>query len=190
MAPLVRSRPSTPVVIAIALPLLLAVVVAAISITARARGLGEPSPAAPATGPLAVVPVEAPDATGPECTTLLAALPPELGDPGGTLPTRPLADPAQPGVRAWAAAPQPVVLRCGLPRPVELTPTSALLQINGVQWLQLADDAPNPEVVTYVVVDRPVYVVLTEPVDSGSGPLQQVSDVVRGALPAVPVKVR
>jgi hypothetical protein len=190
MPPSVRSRPSTPVVIAIALPLLLAVVVAAISITARARGLGEPAPPPPATGPLAVVPVDAPDATGPDCGRVLAALPAELGDPGDALPTRPLAEPAPPGVRAWVAAPQPVVLRCGLPRPVELTPTSALLEINGVQWLQLSDDAPNPQVVTYVVVDRPVYVVLTEPVDSGSGPLQQVSDVVRGALPAVPVKVR
>ena len=190
MAPTVRSRPSLPVVIAIALPLLFALTVAAISITARVRGVGEPTPAPPQTGPLAVVPVDAPDATGPDCTKVLAALPAGLSSGDGTLPTRPQAEPAQPGVHAWAAAPQPVVLRCGLPRPSELNPTSALLEINGVQWLQLSDDAPNPEVVTYVAVDRPVYVVVTEPVDSGSGPLQQLSDVIRGALPAVPVRVR
>lgn len=59
-----------------------------------------------------------------------------------------------------------------------------------MQWLQLYDDAPNPDVVSYVAVDRPVYVVVTEPVDSGSGPLQQLSDVIRAALPAVPVRVR
>ena len=105
-------------------------------------------------------------------------------------PVRPLAEPAPAGVRAWAAAPRPVVLRCGLPRPRELTPTSALLEIDGVQWLELDDGVPEPVVVTYVAVDRPVYVVLTTPVDAGSGPLQAVSDVVRDTLPATPVAVR
>lgn len=188
MAPPARSRMSLPVVIAIALPLLLAVAVAAISITVHARGDGGPPP--PDTGPYAAVPVEAPDAAGPECGALLAALPPELSGAGGNLQARPLAEPVQPGVRAWAAAPQPVVLRCGLPRPVELTPSSALLEINGVRWLQLDDGVPDPDQVTYVAVDRPVYVVLTTPVDAGSGPLQQVSDVVRGALQSRPVVVR
>lgn len=190
MAPTVRSRLSPPLVIAIALPLLLAVAVAAISITARSRGAGEPTPEPPATGPLAVVPVEAPDATGPDCTKLLATLPAVLSAGDDNLPTRPQADPAQPGVHAWAAAPQPVVLRCGLPRPSELVPTSALLEIDGVNWLQLSDNAPNPEVVSYVAVDRWVYVVVTEPVDLGSGPLQQLSDLIRKTLPAVPVRVR
>ena len=96
----------------------------------------------------------------------------------------------QPGVRAWAASPRPVVLRCGLPRPQELTPTSALLVIDGVSWLKLDDGVPDPVVVSYVAVDRPVYVVLTTPPSAGSGPLQQVSDVVRTTLPATPVAVR
>ncbi|MBC8091579.1 MAG: DUF3515 domain-containing protein, partial [Pseudonocardia sp.] len=88
------------------------------------------------------------------------------------------------------ASPRPVVLRCGLPRPAELVPTSALLEINGVQWLELDDGVPNPTVITYVAVDRPVYVVLTAPVDAGSGPLQTVSDVVRDTLLGTPVAVR
>jgi hypothetical protein len=186
--PPVRSRPSLPVVIAIAIPLIFAVVVAAISITMRGRGAAEPP--RPDTGPLAVVPVDAPDAAGPECTILLAALPADLSGAGGTLHERPLADPAPPGVRAWAAAPQPVVLRCGLPRPVELTPTAALLEVNGVRWLKLDDGVPDPDVASYVAVDRPVYVVLTAPLDAGSGPLQQVSDLVRNSLPATEVRVR
>jgi hypothetical protein len=80
------------------------------------------------------------------------------------------------------------VLRCGLPRPVELTPTAALLEINGVRWLPLAD--PGAPVVSYVAVDRSVYVVLTTPTELGSGPIQQVADVIRETVPAAPVAVR
>ena len=190
MAPTVRSRPSLPVVIAIALPLLLALAVAAISITARVRGVGEPTPAPPQTGPSRWCRWTHRTRRARTARSCWPRSRPACPSGDGTLPTRPQAEPAQPGVHAWAAAPQPVVLRCGLPRPSELNPASALLEINGVQWLQLSDDAPNPEVVTYVAVDRPIYVVVTEPVDSGSGPLQQLSDVIRGALPAVPVRVR
>jgi hypothetical protein len=187
------------VLVAVALPLLLAVAVAALAITARARGVegagltgDSPAPAQPApeTGPLALVPVDDPDAAGPRCAALLAALPSALPSDGGPLPSRPLADPAPAGARAWAAAPQPAVLRCGLIRPAELGPDSALLQVNGVQWLRLDDAVPNPEIVSYVAVDRPVYVVLTTPTDAGSGPLQAVSDAVRTSLPAVTVAVR
>ena len=178
-----RTRLSPPVLVAIALPVLLAVAVAALGIAGR-LGAAEPPPD---TGPLALAPVDAPDATGPDCTALLAALPDTLDGP---LPARPLADPVQPGARAWAAAPRPVVLRCGLPRPVELTPTSALLEINGVRWLQLDDGVPNPSVITWVAVDRPVYAALTVPPSTGSGPLQQVSDVIRESLAATAVRVR
>jgi hypothetical protein len=177
-------------VVAIALPVLLALVVAGIAVTARVTGVGAPPPAVADTSPLAAPPVEAPDAAGPDCTSLLAALEGDLPAAGGTLPVRALAEPAPPGVRAWAAVPRPVVLRCGLPRPAELAPDSALLVVDGVQWLELDDGVPDPVVVTYVAVDRPVYVALTAPVDVGSGPLQTVSDVVADALPAVEVAVR
>ena len=176
---------SPPVVIAIALPVLFAVVVAAIGVVGRVRGVDEPPP--PETGPLAVAPIDAPGATGPDCSALLAALPSDLVG----LPPRPIAQADElPGVRAWAAAPRPVVLRCGLPRPAELTPSSGLLEVNGVRWLQLTDGLPQPVQVSYIAVDRPVYVALTTPVDVGSGPLQTVSDAVRSALPATPVDVR
>ncbi|MGH3567520.1 MAG: DUF3515 domain-containing protein [Pseudonocardia sp.] len=189
-------RPALPVLIAITLPVLLAVTVAAIAITARVRGVDgtggiEPPPA---TGPLAVVPIDAPHASGPECVAVLATLPAALPASDGPLPPRPLVEPAPDGVRAWAAAPRPVVLRCGLPRPAELTPMSALLEVDGVRWLELDDgnvaDPGNNSVVTYVAVDRPVYVVLTTSTGAGSGPLQVVSEAVRAALPATPVAVR
>ena len=198
-------RPSIPVLVALALPLLLAVAVVAAAVVGRVQGVevaglggtgsgsgsaGPSAPAAPETGPLAVVPVDAPDSGGPECAALLAALPADLPAGGGTLAARPLADPAPPGTRAWAAAPRPVVLRCGLTRPVELTPTSALLEVNGVRWLRLDDGLPDPVIVSYVAVDRPVYVVLTAPTGAGSGPLQAVADVVRQTLTATEVAVR
>jgi len=177
------SRPSAPVAIAVALPLLLVVVVAAIGIAARLRGPDVPTPE---TGPLGVATVEAPAATSPSCGTLLAGLDGDLPAGSATLARRPLAAPAPAGVRAWAAEPVPVVLRCGLPRPAELTPTAALLEVNGVRWLTLTDGP----LVTSIAVDRPVYVALTAPTGIGSGPLQAVSDVVRTTLPAQPVAVR
>jgi len=184
-----RTRLPAPVLLAITLPALLALAVAAIGIAGR-LGAGDPPAPTADTGPLAVVPVDAPEATGPDCAALLAAVPAELDSAGAPLPGRPQAEPAQPGVRAWAALPRPVVLRCGLPRPVELTPTSALLEVDGVKWLQLDDGVPDPVVISYVAVDRPVYVILTVAPALGSGPLQQVSDAVRAALPPTGVRVR
>ena len=121
---------------------------------------------------------------------MLAALPAALTGDGGGLPRRPLAEPTPAGVTAWAATPQPVVLRCGLTRPTELVPTSPLLVINGVQWLTLDDGMPDPVTVTYVAVDRPVYVALTVPAAAGSAPVLDVSDVLREKLPASQVQVR
>ena len=99
-------------------------------------------PPEPETGPLAVVPVDAPAAP----TRLRrAAGRPARRAPGRRRPAaaRPLAEPAPAGVRAWAATPRPVVLRCGLPRPAELNPTSALIEVNGVRWLPLTDPGPG-----------------------------------------------
>lgn len=183
------SRPSPSVLVAVALPLVLALAVAAIGITVRVRGLdGDGGPPVATTGPLTVVPVDAPQAGDARCATLLQGLDGDLPAGTTTLPSRMLA-PAAAGVLAWAASPEPVVLRCGLPRPAELTPTSSLLQIDGVQWLPLDDGLAKPRVVTYIAVDRPVYVALTVPTGVGSGPVQAVADVVRTRLTATPVAV-
>ncbi|MCW0214718.1 MAG: DUF3515 domain-containing protein [Pseudonocardia sp.] len=178
------------VVVAIALPVLLAVVVAVLGLTLRGRGtVGAAAPVAE-TGPLAVAPVGATEGGSPGCASLLAALPPTLpGDPD-PLPARPIAAPSEAGIAAWAAAPRPVVLRCGLPRPAELVPTSPLTDVNGVSWLALTDNAPDPALTTYIAVDRPVYVALTVPATAGSGPLQAVSDAISTTLPKAPVVVR
>jgi hypothetical protein len=80
-------------------------------------------------------------------------------------------------VAAWGEP--PVVLRCGLDRPADLTATSRLLAVSGVQFLEL----PSPGTNTCVVVDRPVYIVVDLPPVTGSGPLQQVATVIANTLP-------
>lgn len=182
------ARPTAPVVVAITLPLLLALAVAGIAITERAGGF-DPAPVVEA-GPLAVPPIDAPAAGGPQCAAVVRALPTQLHADDRTLDARPLTQPAPPGTRAWAAPGRPIVLRCGLPRPSELTPTSELLVVDRVQWLRLDDGIPDPVVVTYVTVDRPVYVAVTLPVALGPAPVQEISDVLRTTLPETPVQVR
>lgn len=136
------------------------------------------------SGPLALPPVPAPDAGGPECSKLLAALPPELVLDGEPVPRRPLAEPAPPGTVAWGDAEHdPVTVRCGMPAPAELTPTSPLVDISGVSWLRLSE-AGNT---SWLAVDRPVHVALTAPANSGSGPVQDLSGLIRRTMPKQPV---
>ncbi|WP_447009400.1 DUF3515 domain-containing protein [Saccharothrix hoggarensis] len=171
--------------VALGLPVLLAVAVAAVGLFLGGDDGGDVAvPPAEHTGPLALVPVPAPEAESAECRALLAALPAELLSGGVTLPRRELASPAPAGALAWGdAAHQPVVLRCGLDRPAALTPTSVTRVISDVQWLEVAEG----DSATWYVVDRPVYVALTVPSDAGTGPLQDVSATVRDTLARGPV---
>lgn len=136
------------------------------------------------TGPLALPPVPAPAADSADCTRLVAALPGSMRSGADTLTRRDLVAPAPVGALAWGSPhSDPVVLRCGLERPAELTPTAELLDVSGVRWLRI----PGDDTVTWLAVDRPVYVALTEPATAGTGPLQDISTTVRGILPAKPV---
>ncbi len=84
---------------------------------------------------------------------------------------------------AWGA-PNPVVLRCGLDRPPELTRDASLRVVNGVRWLHV----PGQGSATWYAVDRPVYAALTVPADAGTGPLQQMSDTLADTLPETPLR--
>jgi hypothetical protein len=162
-------------VTATALAVALAVAVAVFALT---KGSETPS-----AGPLPLVPVPAPTAGSPACKTLLGAVPTELTSNGKQLPVRALAEPAPPATVAWGEE-DPLVLRCGLGRPPELTPTAALRLVNGVQWLQVPGEGAS----TWYVVDREVYSALTVPDSAGTGPLQQISDTVAAKLPARPLR--
>ncbi len=133
------------------------------------------------TGPLALAGVEAPDADAPECAKLVGSLPAKLPSKGEELARLPLADPAPPAAAAWAGDQgEPVVLRCGLPKPAQYAPTAQLRTISTVNWLPVEGDGAS----TWYTVDRPVYVALTIPDDAGTGVVQEMSATIAKVLPA------
>ncbi|MCI2423790.1 DUF3515 domain-containing protein [Saccharopolyspora sp. K220] len=136
------------------------------------------------TGPLALAPVPAPKAATPECAAVLAALPGELAVGGELVPRRALAEPAPAAAVAWGDAEHdPVMVRCGIDAPAELTPTAQLLDVSGVSWLEINQGGDT----SWLAVDRPVYIALSAPQDTGTGPLQDLSQILRKTLPKQPV---
>jgi hypothetical protein len=174
-------------ILAIALGVLLAVGVAGIGLAGQVieqqqQGAAQATRAAEQaqrTGPLALPSVPALKAETPECAKVLAGLPPQLVVDGARVPRRPLTQPAPAGAIAWGdSGHDPVIVHCGIGAPAELTPTSSLIDISGVSWLQLSEG----DTTTWVAVDRPVYVALTTPANAGSGPVQDLSAVLGSAF--------
>lgn len=171
-------RPYPPALIAtaVALPVALIVgILVAAFIAARAPVEREP---------LALGPVPAPQAEGPACTALLAALPPDLAD----YHRAELVDPVPPGTGAWQRddpATEPIVLRCGLDRPLEFNRASPLQLVNRVQWFEIRDQAATGS--TWFAVDRETYIGFTVPDGSGPTPLQAVSDAITATMPERPL---
>ncbi|MFI7676475.1 DUF3515 domain-containing protein [Actinophytocola sp. NPDC049390] len=165
-----------------------AVLVVGVIVASKVLGGGDDTnTAAPTTtpsarsGPLALAGVEAPDADAPECTKLVDSLPANLPSKGEELARLPLADPAPPAAAAWAGDQgEPVVLRCGLPKPAQYAPTAQLRTISKVNWLPVEGDGAS----TWYTVDRPVYVALTIPDDAGTGVIQEMSATIAKVLPA------
>ena len=174
---------------AIALPLIAIVVVVVL-----AGRIGS-EPATDPTAPLALGEVGAPGAATPACAALMADLPTVLGGldrrelvgspvtSGGT----DIPDGTQDGgisdiqagaVAAWGDP--PVVLRCGIPTPAELTCSAPVQVVDGVTWLPVSGQGAT----TFLVVDRSVRVALTVP-DSvtSTGPWQELSKTIARALP-------
>lgn len=137
--------------------------------------------------PLTLPTVPAPQARSPQCAKVMRALPKQLNSAGEKLRKLPIARPAPPATTAWGGtAQEPLILRCGLQRPTELVRTSPLREISDVRWLVLE----RPGTSSWYAVDRGVYVVLTLPSDTGTGPLQTVSKVLRDTLPATPLRFK
>jgi hypothetical protein len=168
--------PKAMIVIAVVIAVTLALVVAVLGLIFGLSQRDDNN-----SGPLALVPIPAPQASSTACTALLRAAPTGLTSRGAVLPRRELAAPAPVGSLAWGTD-NPVVLRCGLDRPPELTPTSQLRVINGVQWLEVLGEGAS----TWYVVDREIYAALTVPSDAGTGPLQEISTAVSQTLPPQP----
>ena len=135
------------------------------------------SPPGPQTVAIASVP--APKADSAECRALLDAMPERLGDYRRAA----AAEPAPPGAAGWTADGEPIILRCGLDRPVEFVVGSPIQVVNAVEWFELADQGRS----TWFAVDRAVYVALTLPHGSGPTPIQEISDIIAKSLPAKPI---
>ena len=65
--------------------------------------------------------------------------------------------PESPLTAAWGSP--AIALRCGVPRPAALQPTSQLVTINGIHWFGHPADRP----VTFTAVGRQAYVEVTVP---------------------------
>ena len=148
------------------------------------------------SGPVAVSgAVPAPQADSESCTALLATLPDSLGD----YTRAELAEPAPAGAAAWRPGPdaqasrdggadaEPIVLRCGLDRPAEFRQGVGIQQVDSVQWFEVSGAEMGLESSTWYTVDRPVYLALTLPDDSGPTPIQELSTVIADALPEQPI---
>lgn len=172
----------------IAASVLVGLLVAGVIVLAVVNGDSDTAAPPPATTsaaprPVALVPVDAPDADGADCAKLVKALPRTLVSDGKPLGRAEIAEPAPKAAVAWGPGDSPVVLRCGLSRPPELTRTSSLRVISGVQWLPVDGD----DAITWYAVDRAVTVALTIPQDAGTGPIQDVSSTIGKNLKAKPV---
>jgi Protein of unknown function (DUF3515) len=149
--------------------------------------------------PVAIAAVPAPQAADPACHTLLDALPQRLGD----YERASAVDPVPPGAAAWRAksAGDAVILRCGLDRPAEFVVGSPIQMVDEVAWFKISDlgnsdggqERSDPGLgsgarTTWVAVDRPVYVALTLPQNSGPTPIQELSKLVSRSMPATPIR--
>lgn len=137
---------------------------------------------APATEePVPIAAVPAPKAEGPECAALMATLPEELG----RYRRAPAVEPAPPGTAAWRADAEedPVILRCGLDRPLDFVVGVPTQIVEPVTWFEVRESDRS----TWFAVDRPVYIALTLPGGSGPTPIQEISQAISKTMPARPI---
>ncbi len=117
--------------------------------------------------------------TPPECSKFLASLPQTFEGYG---------DKKVSGTQAsWPASKDgdPVIVRCGVSRPAELSPTSNLQVVNPVQWF--ITDSIEGSGQAFVCVDHRPYVALWVPVNAGNGPITDVSAAIEQTLPRGPL---
>lgn len=171
---------------------MIAAVLVAVAALVVVLGIAAVRQGTPEQQPVAIAAVPAPQADSPDCAALLGAVPDLLGD----FRRAPTAEPTPPGAAAWQAGPdtEAIILRCGLDRPVDFVVGAPLQVVDAVQWFRVGEEAapgsrPEPEQTrsTWYAVDRPVYIALTLPQQSGPTPIQVMSRVLAETLPSRPL---
>jgi Protein of unknown function (DUF3515) len=91
-------------------------------------------------------------------------------------------DPKSPLTAAWGDP--AIALRCGVPRPAAMKPTSELVTINGVDWFPQPANRP----VTFTAVGRQAYVEVTVPpkYNPAGDVLIELGDAITSTLPKKP----
>ncbi|MEU5989635.1 DUF3515 domain-containing protein [Spirillospora sp. NPDC047418] len=142
-----------------------------------AAGLAAVAVLAAACGGGAVqVPVPSPDAAGSRlCQGLRLPEKVHGQERRDTSPNSPL-------TAAWGSP--AIALRCGVPRPAALRPTSQLVTINGIDWFGTPTDRP----VTWTAVGRQAYVEVTVPpkYDPAGDVLIELGPSITSTIPAKP----
>ena len=125
--------------------------------------------------PLAVAPPTPGATAAAACGRLRAALPDKV-DEGKLRPTTPKSD----LTAAWRDP--PVVMRCGVPAPTGIGPTTQLRSIDDVDWFTAGFEVTGPHV--YTTVGRVATVELTVPDGRvPAGALVDLADPIKKALP-------
>lgn len=138
----------------------------------------------PQLEPVALGPVPAPTADSAACVSLLEALPETIGE----FEKAEIVEPAPAGATAWQRSEsEPIVLRCGLDRPVEFDQAAALQVVNGVQWFQISGTDIGLAASTWFAVDRGEYIGITVPDGTGPTPIQEISDTISATLAQQPL---
>ena len=134
--------------------------------------------------PVAIAAVPAAQANAPECRALLGDVPDRLGDYRRSV----TAEPTPAGTAAWRSSSggEPVILRCGLGRPAEFVVGAPIQMVDAVSWFRLQD--PDSTRITWVCVDRPVYVAVTLPDGSGPTPIQELSGAIERTMARQPIQ--
>ncbi|WP_433477856.1 DUF3515 domain-containing protein [Spirillospora sp. CA-142024] len=91
-------------------------------------------------------------------------------------------DPSSPLTAAWGSP--AIALRCGVPRPPALRPTSELVTINGIDWF----GQPTGRPVTFTAVGRQAYVEVTVPpkYNPAGDVLIELGPSIKATIPAKP----
>lgn len=172
--------PRNPAVIATAIALPVALIFGIIFFAMASSGKES-------AGPVALSTLPAPEAASQQCAAVVGALPERVSD----YERAALVEPAPVGAAAWQikddAAREPVVLRCGLDRPLEFDQAAALQVVNGVDWFAVSGAEQGITATTWFAVDRGVYIAVTLPGDAGPTPLQNLSNTLAETLDKQPI---
>lgn len=136
-----------------------------------------------ANAPVALGPVDAPQASEESCTTLLSQLPTNLAG----MSRAELADPQPEGAAAWSKdSSHTITLRCGVTLPLQYSTLSTTNTIDSVEWLKVADATPGSTLATWYTVNRNPVVAITQDTDLAAESLPQLDEAMGATTPTEP----